>query len=148
MADHRRQKIRDDVVATLTGLATTGSNVVKAPFYPVRAAGDLPGLAIRSGEEAVDEEGGILGDSDRTYQVDVEAALQATQDIDDQLDTILVEVEEALAADRTRGGLALDTRYVGTGAPEYQGEQQLPVAFVSITFEIDYRVPEGDPDAT
>jgi hypothetical protein len=146
VADHLRKRIRDDVASALTGLATTGANVVRAPFYPQGAAAKLPGLAIRSGEEAVDEDEGVIGQSARTYQVEVEVAIQATQDLDDQLDAILVEVEEALAADHTRGGLAEDTRYVGTGSPEYAPDQQNPVAFVVITFEIDYRVPVGDPD--
>jgi hypothetical protein len=143
VADHLRKQIRDDVVATLTGLATTGSNVVRAPFYPV-GSGSLPGLAVRSGAEEAGD-GAPVGFVNRTYQVVVEAAIQATQDLDDQLDAILAEVEPALRADVSRGGLAIDTIYEGTGQPEYDEGQGQPVAFVAITYQVLYRTLDDDP---
>jgi hypothetical protein len=144
VADHLRKQIRDDVVATLTGLATTGANVVRAPFYPQGAAAKLPGLAIRSGEEEPTDEGPARFVT-RAYQVVIEVAIQATQDLDDQLDAILVEVEQALRTDPSRGGLAIDTIYEATGQPEYDEDQGKPVAFLPITYRILYRVREDDP---
>ena len=35
---HVRKSIRDDVVSTLTGLTTTGTNVYQTRFYPLAEA--------------------------------------------------------------------------------------------------------------
>lgn len=147
MAEHVRTRIRKDIATTLQALVSDGTvkGVIRAPGYPVDSEADLPGLAIRSGGEEPDEEGGALGESARTYAVEMEASVLADENQDDTLDAILLRVEEELAADRSRGGLALDTRYEGTAAPDYDQDGN-PIAYIGITFQIDYRVPDGNPD--
>ena len=50
---HVRKQIRDNIVTTLTGLATTGSNVYRTRVYPL-AENKLPGLAIYTDTEEVE----------------------------------------------------------------------------------------------
>ena len=61
------------------------------------------------------------------------------------IDTISKEVEEAIMADRTLGGLAKDT-YVESTEIEYTGEGEQPVGYVTLTFLTNYYVQETNPD--
>ena len=53
MANHLRRQIRERAATTLTGLATTGSNVFQSRFYPMESAG-LPGLCIYTKDETAE----------------------------------------------------------------------------------------------
>ncbi len=75
----------------------------------------------------------------------VEAYCKATSNFDDTIDTISKEVEEAIMADRTLGGLAKDT-YVESTEIEYTGEGEQPVGYVTLTFLTNYYVQETNPD--
>ena len=59
------------------------------------------------------------------------------------LDAISLEVEEALVASVTRGGLARDTR-VSRVEAEYADDGDTPVGVIRIEAEIDYVVVEND----
>ena len=56
--------------------------------------------------------------------------------------TISEEVEEALAADITRGGLAKDTR-VSSFQADFSGEGEQPIATGKISIEVDYVTVEN-----
>lgn len=79
----------------------------------------------------------------RTLTVRIEAFVKGVSNFDDQLDTISEEVEEALAADITRGGLAQDTRITGFEA-DFSGEGDQPVGVGRISVSVDYVTIEND----
>jgi hypothetical protein len=81
----------------------------------------------------------------RELAVVVEAYCKATSNFDDTIDTISKEVEEAISADRTLGGLAKDT-YVESTEIEYTGDGEQPVGYVTLTFLTNYYVQETNPD--
>jgi hypothetical protein len=142
---HVRKLIRDDVVTTLTGLATTGTNIYRSRVYPL-AANKLPGITIYTKSDASEYATNVRPRTIlRTLTVVVEAYVQALSDYDSQLDTIAVEIEEALAADVTRGGYAKDTRIVAFDA-EYSGDGDLPVASAVFTIEVLYSTLENDAE--
>ena len=145
MANHVRQQIREYFGTTLTGLTTTGSNVYESRVYTLQED-TLPSLVIYTKSEA--SEPVVMGADrvmSRELSVVVEAYCKATSDFDDTIDTISKEVEEAIMADRTLGGLAKDT-YVESTEIEYTGDGEQPVGYVTLTFLTNYYVQETNPD--
>jgi hypothetical protein len=143
---HVRKQIRDNIVTTLTGLTTTGSRVYKTRVYPL-AQSKLPGLAIYT--ETEDIEIRTINPPRtqmRNLTVTVDAFVKGVSNFDDDLDTICQEVEEALAADITRGGLAKDTRVTGFEA-EFSGDGDQPVANGRISVTVDYVTLENAVDS-
>ena len=145
MANHIRQQIREKLGTTLTGLTTTGSNVYESRVYPLENA-SLPALIIYTKSET--SEPIVIGTQrlmSRELSVVVEGYAKATSNFDDTIDTISKEVEEAISADRTLGGLAKDT-YIESTEIEYTGDGEQPVGYVSLTFLTNYYVQETNPD--
>lgn len=140
---HVRKGIRDHIVATLTGLATTGANVSKTRVYPF-AADKLPRISVYTKSE--DAEYGTISRPRsifRTLIVSVEVMVQS--DVDDDLDQIASEIETALAADVTRGGLAKDTRITSFEA-DFSGDPDKPVGSATLQVEVDYVTIEAAPE--
>tara|TARA_R110002153_G_scaffold162798_2_gene315338 strand:- start:107 stop:550 length:444 start_codon:yes stop_codon:yes gene_type:complete len=140
---HVRKSIRDNVTTTLTGLATTGANVYQTRFYPLAEA-KVAGLCIYTNSEDVEYTTLSLPRTQmRSLEVMVEAYVKGTANIDDTLDTIAVEISEALAVDVTRGGKAKDTKVTRFEAT-YAGEGDQPVGVGSFTVEVLYATLEND----
>ena len=142
---HVRQQIREYFGTNLTGLTTTGSNVFESRVYPLDNT-RLPALLIYTKSEA--SEPIVIGTDrvmSRELSVVVEGYVKSTTNFDDTIDTISKEVEEAIAADRTLGGLAKDT-YLESTEIEFNSEGEKPLGFVSLTFISNYYVKEKNPD--
>ena len=86
-----------------------------------------------------------LLDLKTTVDPSPEGFAKATSNFDDTIDTISKEVEEAIAADRTLGGLAKDT-YLESTEIEFNAEGEKPLGYVSMTFLTNYYVKETNPD--
>jgi len=142
---HARKTIRDNIKTTLTGLTTTGSNVFQSRVYPMHRS-KLPGLLIYNKAEEI-EYRAITSPrlQHRTASYDVEIYVMATENYDNDLDKISVEVEEALATDTTRGGNAEDTRIISYDI-DFNGDGDQPVAVARIAVEVTYQVRENNPD--
>ena len=140
---HVRQQIRDDIVATLTGLATTGSNVFRSRIFPLEQT-NLPALVIYSKSETSEYDTiGLPRSINRVLDVAVEAYVKGVSNYDNTLDTIAVEVEEAIAADVTLGGLAKDAQITAFEA-DFAGDGEQPVAVGRFTITVEYRTVEND----
>ena len=145
MANHVRQQIREYFGTTLTGLTTTGSNVYESRVYTLQES-TLPSLVIYTKTEG--SEPIVIGTNrvmSRELSVVVEAYCKAVSNFDDTIDTISKEVEEAISADRTLGGLAKDT-YIESTDIEFTGDGEQPVCYVTLTFLTNYYVQETNPD--
>lgn len=144
---HARKAIRDNIVTTLTGLTTTGSNVFRNRVYPI-ADGKLPGVLIFTESEEI-EPATITPPRTqmRRLSVAIEAFVKGVSNYDDTLDTICEEIEEALAVDLTRGGHAKDTRIVSFES-EFSGEGDQPVAVGRMTVEVVYATLENAVNAS
>lgn len=143
---HVRKNIRDNVTTTLTGLTTTGSRVFQTRLFPLATA-KLPGLCIYTRSETT--EYATLSKPRtqvRELEVLVEAYAKGTSSIDDTLDTIAVEVEEALYADTTRGGYAKDTQ-ITSFEVDYDGEGDQSVGVARFTISVTYVTVENDIEA-
>jgi len=145
MADHVRHQIRNQVVTTLTGLTTTGSNVFGSRVYPLED-GNLPAILVYTkSEESEPLEIGANRTSDRLLDLVVEAYVKSATDFEDTLDTICKEVEQAIAADPTLSGKTKDC-YLSSTEIDFNSEGELPLAFATLTFLTNYHVQEQDPD--
>lgn len=140
---HVRQQIRDDIVTTLTGLTTTGSNVFRSRIFPLEDT-SLPALCIYTKSEVSEYDTiGLPRSVNRVLDVAVEAYVKGVSNYDNTLDTIAVEVEEAIAADVTLGGLAKDAQITAFEA-DFAGDGEQPVAVGRFTVTVEYRTVEND----
>ena len=61
------------------------------------------------------------------------------------IDTIAVEVEKAIAADRTLGGRSKDAYLTSTDI-EFNSEGEKPLAFMTLNYNVEYYTQEQNPD--
>jgi hypothetical protein len=140
---HVRQQIRDDIVTTLTGLTTTGSNIFRSRIFPLEET-NLPALCIYTKSETSEYDTiGLPRSVNRVLDVAVEAYVKGVSNYDNTLDTIAVEMEEAIAADITLGGLAKDAQITAFEA-DFAGDGEQPVAVGRFTVTVQYRTVEND----
>lgn len=141
---HIRKQIRDAVVTRVTGLTTTGSRV-----YPSRttalAAGDMPGLQIFTLKEPI-----RTLDRDRAQLRDLEVMIDAcvtaaSGTAADTLDTICAEVETAMAATLTVGGVTIELALAET-AIELKSEADPSVAVAHMKFIVTAQTAQGTPE--
>tara|TARA_B100000214_G_scaffold306539_1_gene237605 strand:+ start:659 stop:1102 length:444 start_codon:yes stop_codon:yes gene_type:complete len=139
---HIRKTIRENIVTTITGLSTTGSNVYETRYFPLET-GNLPALIVYSNEESVENYtlGAGSRSMERTLNVTIEAHCRGTSNIDDTLDTIAEEVEEAMCTDVSRGGNANDTKLQLTEYEFDAGSQKTGMA--RFTYAISYATKEN-----
>ena len=139
---HVRKAIREHVVTTVTSLSTTGSNVYETRYFPLQT-GNLPALIVYTLDETVEDY--TLGQNTRTQfralNLIIEAHCRGTANIDDTLDTIAEEVEEAMVTDITRGGNAKDSKLVSTEV-EFETASQ-KTGLMRLTYLISYSTVEN-----
>lgn len=137
---HARETIRDAVITAVTGLATTGASVSGSRVY---AFGALPFLNVTTLNDEVVEVT-TEGDVTRDLTVVVEARVKLAADVDDQIDDISAEIEAAIHADRTLGGVVKDIMIQNTEI-EINGEEEQLIGIVRMEFLTQYRVALTDP---
>lgn len=132
---HRAESILAAVTAALTGLASTGGNVLRG--YGVQLPG-LPGLVVRMG---ADENIAGYGTTvvARRLEVQIEARVKQAADSDTLLNQVRAEVYAALMADPTLGlGFVIDTMHQLDGEPD-EKDLAAPIVRQVLTYSVDYR---------
>lgn len=145
MADHLRKTIRDEFVAALTGLVTTGPRVFPSRTMPMDND-TLPGLIVYTGSEEIDIEAltRVARVQERTLNVIVEGHDKLAAGLDDSLDQIIAEVEAAiLVAGAIPAASTIDL--VAIDEPDIDGGLELPVGRVKMTFRAQYLTADGSP---
>jgi len=138
---HIRKTIRENIGTALTGLSTTGTSVFESRTFPLNFSA-LPALLIYTkDEEVIDFSLKTPRTQLRQLQVVIEAHVKGTSNIDDTIDTIAEEVEEAMVTDVSRGGHAKDTRLVSTEI-EFE-EATSKVGLAIFTYVIEYATVEN-----
>lgn len=136
MTTHIRKQIRAAAVTALTSLTTTGMRVYDSRVYPMQEA-QLPGLRIDTADEQVQIESmGVDRVQERTLQLIVQACVKENTTYNDTLDTIMKEVEIAIAANQGIGG----AKYVQLKSINVAtvGEGDKPVAVGTMIFDVLY----------
>jgi len=145
MTDHVRQRIREQVATTVTGLATTGSNVFQSRVYSL-SDDVLPALLVYSVSESSDIDSmGPIGSLTRSLSLSIEGYVKNVSDYDDVIDDVCKEVEIAMAGDKTLNGLAQNSYLSGTDI-NYNGEGEQPVGIVTMNYVIQYRTATNAPE--
>lgn len=141
---HVRTGIRSALVAVLTGLSTTGTRVHASRMYP-RADGALPCLlVITSDEPQIDEGLSNQPILERTLEVSIRAVVKASASLDTTIDNIIAEVETALGAVTTLGGLIKGLSLVSIGI-DYDDATDKPVGAANINYRATYFTLAGSP---
>lgn len=140
---HGRKQIRDALQAQLTGLATTAGRVFAGRVEPL-GINECPGLNVRVSTETPRDDllTMLEADAPRTVQILVEGYVGAGGE--SALDQIALEVEIALEAEPTIGGLVDQLIYEGTllrRVPEGEYDH----AVVTLTYSATYIVSRIDP---
>ena len=141
---HLRTQIRNALAARLTGLTTTAARVYTTQLYPL-ASTSLPALLIiTDGEDIEAASIGYPPALARQLNVRVVALVVATSGHEATLDQIALEVEVALAADRTLGALTKGAQLRGL-RPAFDVDADQPVGRMEMFYTMDYRAMEGAP---
>lgn len=145
---HVREQITTAIKTVCTGLTTTGANVFVSRVYTFNDA-VLPCINIYGTDEEVDETHVTIGKQIvRNLDVMVEARAkvysEATDPVDNVLNDICAEVETAISADHTLGGLCVFCIIAGTHLT-LEAEHEKPVGLASMRFRAQYATLTTDP---
>lgn len=148
MADHLRKRIRGAVITACTGLATTGSRVYAGRVDPLPDTQGATLLVDMGPEEIV---ASSLGGAGRLLERRLGLVLRAMVKTHaatylDTLDQIAKEVEVALAADQTLGGLVKWVQPESMEEPELDGQGDKVVASLVMRFACFYYAALNAPD--
>lgn len=140
---HIRKQIRDALVTAVTGLTTTGSRVYRSRVYPLES-GKLPGLCVYTKSEEVTNST-LTRPRTQTRQLEasVEAYLMANTNFDDTLDTIAVEIEEAIYSNAALNALVKQINITGFEA-DYSGDGEKVVGVGNFSVQIIYSARENE----
>ena len=138
---HVRKQIRDQFVTLLTaGVTLVSSRVYATRVYPLTQA-KLPAITVTIGSESsgLMTMGATMGSKslDRTVEISVSVYENATASLDSAIDAIAVQIEEAIGADFTLGGIAKESVLTSTSI-DFSGETEQPVGIATLTFSVRY----------
>lgn len=146
MANHLRKTIRTAVSAALASLPTTGTRVYETRLRTLQD-NELPALRVymragtaRLSSKATDP---IL---ERMDELIVEGCAKAPSDgtLDDQLDAINIEVEQAIAGNQGAGGAKMIQ--ISSIENDLDGEAERERGVIRMTFQVLYYATRGRPD--
>jgi hypothetical protein len=156
MADSVHEQIMKQIQATLEGITIAngfGHTMVSVQRFlqQGQTLAETPVCVLLEGEDSVKQEGPLAGAyslTSRTMMVSVVAIHQEDTETDarsasEVMNAIVLDIQKALQADPTRGGLALDTSEIGVG--ELNSDEGQPEIIQTVAFSISYRHRRTDP---
>ena len=143
---HLRKQIRDRIVSNVSNLTTTSTRVYQTRFYPIASINQPLLLVYTLSEESDPDTITRPRKVMRRVNFTLEGMAKATSGLDDTLDAIARDVEEAILADPTCNSLAKDTVLTGT-VIDYNAEGEQPVGSIKMTFQVSYRTTETESES-
>jgi hypothetical protein len=144
MAEHVSEQIIAAVKVRLSGLPTTGARVFDSRVHPVQTE-DVPCIKVDQGDESAEYENVNVPEAIRTMELLVVACVKQNVAYRTEVNKIRKEVEAAIGADLTLGGICHDVQYNGCEI-ELSGEAEHPIAEATITFGVLYITDMRTPD--
>jgi hypothetical protein len=143
---HVRKQIRDRVASVLTdGVASVNSRVYISRVYPI-TSDDLPALTVSiNSEQSSMITLGTTKSLGRRLSINIDIYARSTSALDDSIDAIAVEIEQAIAADFTVNGLAKEAILSATNI-EHSGEAEKPVGIARLSYDVLYHTSVSDPE--
>lgn len=146
---HARKQIRDAIVAALTGLSTTADRVHAGRTFPL-GQDHAPTLLVYAVRERSSVDAMASGGSSAILVRDLELAIEGRVMMagvpDDLLETIAAEVETAMMADPSLGGLTREITLLSTTI-NTQSPGQSHAGEVRLDYRVVYRTRENAPQA-
>ena len=150
---HQRQEIREAVAAQLTGtdpdFATGADDRVRESRMIPWPRIQLPAIAVYTLEETVEPVETASREINRKLSLAIEIAAEASDDVDDTLDTLCAEVEAAMALDETFDGKAAASILASTDIDLLEvGQKMVGLARLvyTVTYQTDAAVVDADLD--
>jgi len=145
---HARQILRDQILAAVTGLTTTGARAHASRIYPLEQAG-LPALRLWTREERVIDDSRDLGSARalRELTLRVEAVARLSDTLDDQLDDIAAEVEAAIVAAYAGGGIGARSCDLVSTSVELLSDAEEPTGVAALDWRVIYFTDGAAPTA-
>lgn len=141
---HVRDQILDAILASVTGLASTGSRAFDSRTYPLERE-ELPGLNVRFHEATERSQPGDFPRPrmlERVCRIQVVGNVRATTDYRKAANQIAVEVEAVLGIPGA-GSPAKWLTLIGTEIV-LAGTGEKPVGEITMTYEAFYMTLEND----
>lgn len=153
---HQRKLIRKKFKDVLTAANTAAGVRVYASRTVAWRPRDLPAIAVYTMSESVDPESANTSPRylQRNVQIAVEAAVMGgtgdnqpvgTTDIDDKMDDLAEEIERAINADETLGGLLGDCILTQTDVEMYE-ENEKHIGVIRLTWSGRYEEQTPKPE--
>lgn len=134
---HVRQQIRDRIVSVLKSNALLVRRRVFSSRVYALTEKDLPAITVYTGSEASALQTIGVKTSARIVSVEVDIYVRATNNFDNDVDAIAVQIEEAIANDFNVNGLAKSAVLTATDI-NFSGEGEQPVGSAKLTFDVRY----------
>jgi hypothetical protein len=140
----RAEQILDAVVSAVTGLTTTGSNVIRGKTDDL-ASTQVPGLAVYMGPDVLEDEvSNVFYDWMLTVAIESQAQSPSVQ-VDEILNTIRAEVHAALMSDDTLGlNFVIQIKPLAAGEPVLNGDGNQVIGTQRLEYEVQYRTSRTD----
>lgn len=150
MANHVRQQVREAVSTLLTGLTTTESRVYQSRITPLQA-NELPALLVATNGETL-EALSVTNNPllERSLTITVTAVAKAVSNLDDTLDAMIKEVEQAINASATANTLNGLVKEISLKELEIEmnAEAEMPIGQATMTFIASYYTQAATPDVS
>ncbi len=143
---HVRQQVRNKITEVVNGILSFDNNVFENRTYELRKE-ELPAAIIFSGPEIIEratEKHRQPGLQKRKIETSIYVFARSPQNIGDLVDALAVEVEEAIFADPTLGGLAAETIVLDC-VTHIDAESDVPVGALRIALQSTVFTREGNP---
>lgn len=145
MSFHVRKQLRDQVATLITTLPTYTTFVFKNRKYPLDST-ELPALIVQTGNEEIE----VLttnypAQQLRKEQLIISVIVENVFEIDDIIDTICKEIEQALAGNVT---VSRNFSLLGTSAIEPNVIGEKPVCTVDMQYMAEIVTLENAPDVS
>ncbi len=149
---HARKQLRDAVVPMVTDLTTTGRNVFPSRVYSLDDS-ELPSVSVftidtGSEETATKLTHGLPGKGPlfrRVCPLIIEGHAKVSDNVDDVLDQISLEIEVAMSAPITVGNRAVPAQLQST-TKELIGDGEDQIGIVRLLYAATYVTVENTPD--
>lgn len=139
------ETILETVTTIVTGLTTTGNNVVRGRVRPVE---DHPALSVVTGSNDVASDRSNWPYIARDLNFKIIIHVKNNDTYETQINTIAGEVYAALRADHTLGlSFVNDVVPIGDDEPELSGEADQIVGIQQMNFYVMYEHLENDAGA-
>ena len=140
---HVRKQIRDRIFFVLkSNVSLVKRRVFSSRVYALTEK-DLPAITVYAGSETSALQTIGVKTSARVVSIEVDLHVRATNNFDNDVDAIAVQIEEAIANDFTVNGLAKSAVLSGTDI-NFSGEAEQPVGSAKLTFDVRYDTAIND----